>query len=388
MIVTLTLRTQTVTLTVAALNTSNGGGSGVSVHNQLTGRDTADAHPQSAVTGLVAALAAKAASDHTHTAAQVGADAAGTAATAVGALAATLGTAATKDVGTTAGTVAAGDDARLSDARTPTAHNQDASTITSGTLDAARLPAPGTATLGGVKRNTGSAGQYVTGVDTDGSLLRDTPAGASPAGSGTEIQVRNGSSLGAIAGTSWASNQLLIAAQAAAVTPLALRAATSHTANIQEWQNSAGTALAYIDSTGAVRSASFRDSNVGQGRLTFQSGYTSLYGYDGKIALAVDTATGFANFPFGWMFGPNYYTNDIIVSRLAAGVLRLRGTSDSVGAALNIRELSADPADPPEGTFTTWMSDGAGAGDDGDIMVKITAGGVTKTATLIDFSAV
>jgi hypothetical protein len=41
-----------------------------------------------------------------------------------------LGGAATLSVGTAAGTVAAGDDARLSDARTPTAHNQAFSTIT------------------------------------------------------------------------------------------------------------------------------------------------------------------------------------------------------------------------------------------------------------------
>ena len=39
-------------------------------------------------------------------------------------------------------------------------------------------------------------------------------------------------------------------------------------------------------------------------------------------------------------------------------------------------------------TDAMWMSDGTGSGDDGDLMVKITAGGVTKTATLIDFSAV
>lgn len=56
-------------------------------------------------------------------------------------------------------------------------HTHAASAIDSGTLDAARLPAPTTTALGGVKRNTGSAGQYVTGIDTDGSLLRDTPAG-------------------------------------------------------------------------------------------------------------------------------------------------------------------------------------------------------------------
>jgi hypothetical protein len=40
------------------------------------------------------------------------------------------------------------------------------------------LPAPTTTALGGVKRNTGTAGQFVTGIDTDGSLLRDTPAGS------------------------------------------------------------------------------------------------------------------------------------------------------------------------------------------------------------------
>jgi hypothetical protein len=51
-----------------------------------------------------------------------------------------LGGAATLNVGTAAGTVAAGDDARLSDARTPTAHTHAASDITSGTLAEARLP--------------------------------------------------------------------------------------------------------------------------------------------------------------------------------------------------------------------------------------------------------
>jgi len=50
-------------------------------------------------------------------------------------------------------------------------------------------------------------------------------------------------------------------------------------------------------------------------------------------------------------------------------------------------ELSSDPADPPEGQNVTWQSDGTGSGDDGDIMMKITAGGVTKTTTLVDFSA-
>jgi hypothetical protein len=51
--------------------------------------------------------------------------------------------------------------------------------------------------------------------------------------------------------------------------------------------------------------------------------------------------------------------------------------------------LSADPDNPAANMSCAWQSDGTGSGGDGDIMVKITdSGGTTKTATLIDFSAV
>lgn len=59
-----------------------------------------------------------------------------------------------------------------------------------------------------------------------------------------------------------------------------------------------------------------------------------------------------------------------------------------ISGYLGFVELAADPADPPEGQSVMWQSDGTGAGDDGDIMMKITAGAVTKTTTLVDFSAI
>ena len=55
---------------------------------------------------------------------------------------------------------------------------------------------------------------------------------------------------------------------------------------------------------------------------------------------------------------------------------------------IQFREKTIDPPDPGEGSATIWMSDGTGSGDDGDIMIKITAGGTTKTGTLIDFSGI
>jgi len=42
---------------------------------------------------------------------------------------------------------------------------------------AADLPAPDTGALGGVMRNTGSAGQFVSGIGSDGSLQYNTPSG-------------------------------------------------------------------------------------------------------------------------------------------------------------------------------------------------------------------
>lgn len=56
--------------------------------------------------------------------------------------------------------------------------------------------------------------------------------------------------------------------------------------------------------------------------------------------------------------------------------------------AVDLKEQATDPANPAEGKSVIWQSDGTGAGDDGDIMIKITAGGVTKTSTLVDFSAI
>ena len=55
---------------------------------------------------------------------------------------------------------------------------------------------------------------------------------------------------------------------------------------------------------------------------------------------------------------------------------------------IGVRASTAEPADPADGNMSIWLSDGTGLGDEGDVMVKITVGGVTKTATLIDFSAI
>lgn len=187
--------TQSLTNVLASIDdaiAAGGGGGGV---------DLSDTTPSALGTAAAGTGIEASRDDHVHampSAADVGADPAGTAAALVDDLsgvtdAATarsnlgLGGAAVLAVGTTAGTVAAGDDARLSDARTPTAHNHAASEVTSGTLDIARIPTGTTSTtvpLGNDSRFGPVPGQ---GLYVAGSLY------GTPCATGGTRTVANGS---------------------------------------------------------------------------------------------------------------------------------------------------------------------------------------------------
>ena len=70
-------------------------------------------------------------------------------------------------------------------------------------------------------------------------------------------------------------------------------------------------------------------------------------------------------------------TDNIDLDLVAAGTGEIRMSGGFGGA-----ELSADPSNPSEGEHVIWQSDGTGTGNDGDILVKTTAGAVTKTHIL------
>jgi hypothetical protein len=54
---------------------------------------------------------------------------------------------------------------------------------------------------------------------------------------------------------------------------------------------------------------------------------------------------------------------------------------------IRLLERTSDPAKPAEGNMIVWLSDGTGLGDDGDVIISSTAGGVTNYAVLFDHSA-
>ena len=121
-----------------------------SLVTDLAGKAAAShGHPESEITSLVTDLAGKAASSHGHA------------------------------PGDVTGTAVVTADSRLSDARTPTAHNHAGTDINSGSIDGDRLPALSTTKKGGVPATGTPSGKY----------LKDDGTWASPGGGGEEFKV-------------------------------------------------------------------------------------------------------------------------------------------------------------------------------------------------------
>jgi len=121
---------------------------------------------------------------------------------------------------------------------------------------------------------------------------------------------------------------------------------------------------------------------------TFQTATINFRDYS-----AIRSKAGFGSHSdFSILFESPVNTTVMIVDRTSRVGIGIGATKPDylfeLGGELALNELSADPNDPDEGKSVLWQSDGTGSGDDGDIMMKITAGGVTKTATLVDFKAV
>ena len=111
--------------------------------------------------------------------------------------------------------------------------------------------------------------------------------------------------------------------------------------------------------------------------------------YDDTFKLSLPVGLNITSDDAPITMGAGAYVTISVAS--ATGDLEITNTGGDIyfgGGAVGFVELSADPTDPAEGKSVMWQSDGTGAGDDGDIMMKIRAGGATKTTTLIDFSAV
>ena len=178
-----------------------------------------------------------------------------------------LGGAAVLSVGTTLGTVAAGDDSRFTDARTPTVH---AASHAGGGLDPI-ISLGGTTFTGnirggdiGLSIGAGSlapAGGQVRMAGTNPSLYFDR-SGTSEFllyDTGGILYLRDLTNSRML--TSWTRgaagsaqidllDKTVVTSALAASVPLTVKGEASQTGNLTEWQNSAGTALVKVDANG------------------------------------------------------------------------------------------------------------------------------------------
>ena len=163
--------------------------------------------------------------------------------------------------------------------------------------------------------------------------------------------------------------------------------------NTTGFNNAACGALALTANTTGAQSSAFGNAAlerfVSTGNQT-AIGYRALRGGDATPA----NNTGIQNIAIGFQAGDAITTGS---TNLVIGYdidVDSPTASNQINIAdryfhdrIRLLERTSDPAKPAEGNMIVWMSDGTGLGDDGDVIISSTAGGVTNYAILFDHSA-
>lgn len=172
----------------------------------------------------------------------------------------------------------------------------------------------------------------------------DIVVSASPAGSSGQMQFNSAGSFGGANAVVYAATgtHVAITSQGSSTIPLCIKGAASQSANLNEWQNSDGTNLTVVDSSGNIKTTAGIFCNSGTITST-HSGLTASYPY------TILWANNVAAISFGrdaskvaathvWQFsntGYNYNTTaDTGWARNAAGVIEINN-----GTAGTFRDL-------------------------------------------------
>ena len=201
-------------------------------------------------------------------------------------------------------------------------------------------------TLSDLPRTGALNGQAIV-FNTGTNLWEPATISATPGGSTTQLQMNNAGAFGAVPGVTHASNTTTFLSQLAAGIPVVIQCATSQTGDLLRGNNSVGTAIAYLLSTGgyvntlngaiAYQIAVSGQPEVGIGRNTSVGGL-DLYG-NGATATAHVGGSGHLLTSTGrYGFSPSNLTQapDAALRRKAAKIIAIDdGTANSnAGTAL------------------------------------------------------
>ncbi len=184
--------------------------------------------------------------------------------------------------------------------------------------------------------------------------------------------------LSALAGNTTGSNSTAIGLQALGSATTASNNSAVGVNALFSFNTSNNVAVGYEAARGSATVA----NNTGD-KLT-AVGYRALYG----------NTSGANNIAIGYQAGDALTTgstnlvigHDIDVDS-ATGSNQINIGDRYFHDRIRLLERTSDPAKPAEGNMIVWMSDGTGLGDDGDVIIASTAGGVTNYAILFDHSA-
>lgn len=197
----------------------------------------------------------------------------------------------------------------------------------------------------------GSTGQVLT-LQANGTYAPATASGGSPGGSSGQVQYNNAGSFGGMTAVVYAATgaHVAITSQGATIIPLCVKGAASQSGNLTEWQNSSGTILSRIDSTGTLKSAAsvalettgyvyINNGGIATPYVSFLSAWTCTQGFTGGINLASGNRIVWGSSTINNTLSGT--SGDVGLIRNAAGVIEVNSGTTGAFRDLKLRDLTA-----------------------------------------------
>lgn len=266
----------------------------------------------------------------------------------------------------------------------------------SGTV---RIPNAGTL----VARNAANSGDVVFATVDSSNIIRIGGAGqagiilgTSGGGTGT-TQIYGASAINLVkgAGSTWygaapttgdALADNIFGVTATTQKGIVVQGKASQTANLQEWQNSSGTALAWIRSSGELVTATIRSNDLNADKFISPNGnsfvYSTFLSHDFKLYNGTAYVSQFTLATSGQsalLSTSSSAVKGLVIKGVASQTANLQEWQDSSGTALlSVTAAGAIQGAPSGGAVTVNGGTAAAVGTGGAVTIQAGAGGATS----------
>lgn len=203
----------------------------------------------------------------------------------------------------------------------------------------------------------------------------DITVSASPAGSSGQVQYNNAGAFGGMTAVVYAGTgtHVAITSQAAATIPLCVKGAASQSGNLTEWQNSSGTILARVTSSGGAVASSFTAA-----RFSGNAYSDGFFLHDGNGYLIARSTS----YPGGTRYSPEINAFDDLEITVGAGrALRIGRAFSATPTSQNIQATSGNGTNIAASKLT--LAPGASSGSATPAIIALATTTVTTSGTTV-----